>query len=180
MIISVSFPSTSLVPRLLPCPAYKQAFSLLKKWPGYLARHWLLPRHWREKSRRRRWPVQDIIASDIHKDFWEYDHQLFKSTHQTFPVSLILGDAFDPSFISSRVHSGRKRNCNASLKHPILPYAYPRLNICHKRVIPSSICSLRADSYNWRNLSPLSTFSHRERICNNWSACRNACQRNQK
>jgi len=48
------------------------------------------------------WPAQDIIASDIQKDFWEYGHQLFKSTPETFPVAFIPGDVFDPAFISLR------------------------------------------------------------------------------
>ena len=65
------------------------------------------------------WPIQDVIASDIHKgkqisvhvqkcyliyssDFWEYGHQLFKSTPETFPVAFIPGDVFDSAFISQR------------------------------------------------------------------------------
>ena len=35
-------------------------------------------------------------------DFWEYGHQLFKSTTETFPVAFIPGDVFDPAFISLR------------------------------------------------------------------------------
>jgi hypothetical protein len=35
-------------------------------------------------------------------DFWEYGHQLFKSTPETFPVAFIPGDVFDPAFISLR------------------------------------------------------------------------------
>ena len=35
-------------------------------------------------------------------DFWEYGHQLFKSTPETFPVTFIPGDVFDPAFISQR------------------------------------------------------------------------------
>jgi len=48
------------------------------------------------------WPMQDIIASDIQKDFWKYGHQLFKSTPDTFPVAFISGDVFDSSFIFQR------------------------------------------------------------------------------
>jgi hypothetical protein len=35
-------------------------------------------------------------------DFWEYGHQLFKSTAETFPLAFIPGDVFDPTFISER------------------------------------------------------------------------------
>jgi hypothetical protein len=35
-------------------------------------------------------------------DFWEYGHQLFKSTPETFPATFIPGDVFDPAFISQR------------------------------------------------------------------------------
>ena len=34
--------------------------------------------------------------------FWEYGHQLFKSTPETFPVAFIPGDVFDPTFIPQR------------------------------------------------------------------------------
>jgi hypothetical protein len=34
--------------------------------------------------------------------FWEYGHQLFKSTPDTFPIAFIPGDVFDPAFISQR------------------------------------------------------------------------------
>ena len=35
-------------------------------------------------------------------DFWEYGHQLFRSTPETFPLAFIPGDVFDPAFISLR------------------------------------------------------------------------------
>ncbi|TFK40030.1 hypothetical protein BDQ12DRAFT_711486 [Crucibulum laeve] len=41
------------------------------------------------------WPIQNIIASDLRKEFWEHGHQLFRSTPTTFPVSFVGGDAFE-------------------------------------------------------------------------------------
>jgi len=40
------------------------------------------------------WPVQDTIAADLQQGFWDYGHELFKSTPESFPASFIAGDAF--------------------------------------------------------------------------------------
>ena len=34
--------------------------------------------------------------------FWEYGHELFKSTPQTFPAAFIAGDIFNPDFLAPR------------------------------------------------------------------------------
>ncbi|KAI0687619.1 hypothetical protein BC835DRAFT_1448517 [Cytidiella melzeri] len=46
------------------------------------------------------WPVQNVIASDLQKDFWTLGHKLFRSTPTSFPALFIPGDIFDPSFLS--------------------------------------------------------------------------------
>jgi hypothetical protein len=43
-----------------------------------------------------------VLSYTYSSDFWEYGHQLFKSTPETFPVAFIPGDVFDPAFISLR------------------------------------------------------------------------------
>ena len=69
------------------------------------------------------WPVQNVIAFDLrqglstasshfcfwnlHKHanstaFWDFGHQLFKTTPETFPAAFLVGDVFDPTFVSSR------------------------------------------------------------------------------
>jgi len=35
-------------------------------------------------------------------EFWEYGHELFKSTSETFPAAFISGDALDPALIEPR------------------------------------------------------------------------------
>jgi len=84
-------------------PGYKQAFSLLneRNRPILIDIGCCLGTDVR-KAVFDGWPIQDIIASDIQKGFWEYGHQLFKSTPETFPVAFIPGDVFDPAFISQR------------------------------------------------------------------------------
>jgi len=84
-------------------PGYKQAFNLLKERnrPILIDIGCCLGTEVR-KAVFDGWPIQDIIASDIQKDFWEYGHQLFKSTPETFPVAFIPGDVFDPTLISLR------------------------------------------------------------------------------
>ncbi|KAH6913282.1 hypothetical protein BKA70DRAFT_1421562 [Coprinopsis sp. MPI-PUGE-AT-0042] len=46
------------------------------------------------------WPVKNVIASDLRGDFWTSGHELFKSTPESFPVTFIEGDVFDPAFIA--------------------------------------------------------------------------------
>ncbi|KAF9466489.1 hypothetical protein BDZ94DRAFT_170819 [Collybia nuda] len=48
------------------------------------------------------WPVNGVIASDLHKGFWDLGHELFRTTPTTFPVPFVPGDAFDPAHIAPR------------------------------------------------------------------------------
>lgn len=64
------------------------------------------------------WPLQNVIASDIQQGaslpssfdldrqclegFWDYGHELFKSTPETFPAAFIPGDIFDPAVLAPR------------------------------------------------------------------------------
>ncbi|KDQ63332.1 hypothetical protein JAAARDRAFT_29353 [Jaapia argillacea MUCL 33604] len=45
-------------------------------------------------------PIEGVIASDLRREFWDFGHELFKSTPETFPVPFIQGDAFDSNFIA--------------------------------------------------------------------------------
>ncbi|THH08175.1 hypothetical protein EW145_g2886 [Phellinidium pouzarii] len=46
------------------------------------------------------YPMENVIASDIEKPFWELGHRLFKSTPETFPVPFVQGNVFDPKHIA--------------------------------------------------------------------------------
>ncbi|KAG6807488.1 hypothetical protein H0H92_007296 [Tricholoma furcatifolium] len=48
------------------------------------------------------WPVENALASDLRSAFWDYGHDLFKSTPESFPATFIAGDAFDSGFIAPR------------------------------------------------------------------------------
>lgn len=68
------------------------------------------------------WPVENGIASDLRSglilflpiflsqiqtssivlEFWEYGHELFKSTSETFSAAFVPGDVFNPAFIEPR------------------------------------------------------------------------------
>ncbi|KIM39740.1 hypothetical protein M413DRAFT_446648 [Hebeloma cylindrosporum] len=48
------------------------------------------------------WPVQNVIASDLRQGFWDYGHELFKSTPETFRAAFIPGDIFDPAILAPR------------------------------------------------------------------------------
>lgn len=45
-------------------------------------------------------PAKQIIASDLHSEFWEFGHALFRTTPQSFPATFVAGDALDPDFLS--------------------------------------------------------------------------------
>ncbi|KAJ3970848.1 hypothetical protein EV361DRAFT_914124 [Lentinula raphanica] len=53
------------------------------------------------KAIRDGYPVENVIASDLHKDFWDLGHEMFKSTDQSFPVPFIQGDIFDTDFLEA-------------------------------------------------------------------------------
>ncbi|KAG7448613.1 uncharacterized protein BT62DRAFT_929702 [Guyanagaster necrorhizus] len=40
------------------------------------------------------YPVEQVVASDLHPEFWELGHRLFKSTAETFPARFIPADIF--------------------------------------------------------------------------------------
>ncbi|KAG6332952.1 hypothetical protein ID866_6137 [Astraeus odoratus] len=45
-------------------------------------------------------PVKQIIASDLRAELWELGHVLCRSTPESFPVTFLAGDVFDPEFLS--------------------------------------------------------------------------------
>ncbi|KAG6807487.1 hypothetical protein H0H92_007295 [Tricholoma furcatifolium] len=46
------------------------------------------------------WPIQNVIGSDIQQGFWDFGHELFKTTPETYPAAFIAGDAFDSNMIA--------------------------------------------------------------------------------
>ncbi|KAF5351065.1 hypothetical protein D9756_008433 [Leucocoprinus leucothites] len=48
------------------------------------------------------WPAENAIASDLRPEFWDYSHELFKSTPETFPATFIPGDSFSSALIEPR------------------------------------------------------------------------------
>jgi len=45
-------------------------------------------------------PAENILGSDIHREFWDLGHELFRSTPQTFPVNFLEGDVFKTDFLA--------------------------------------------------------------------------------
>ncbi|KAI0320558.1 hypothetical protein OF83DRAFT_567380 [Amylostereum chailletii] len=41
------------------------------------------------------YPKENVVATDLHQDFWNLGHELFKTTPETFTVPFIAGNAFD-------------------------------------------------------------------------------------
>ncbi|KAI0828239.1 hypothetical protein BC628DRAFT_1337889 [Trametes gibbosa] len=53
-------------------------------------------------------PIENVVASDLHPEFWELGHRLFKSTPKTFPVTFVPGLLSpEPGSIILGVHGGR-------------------------------------------------------------------------
>ncbi|OBZ78831.1 hypothetical protein A0H81_00364 [Grifola frondosa] len=52
-----------------------------------------------ERQLRDGFPIQNVVASDLHPGFWEAGHKLFNSTPDTFPVPFVAGDAFNPDHL---------------------------------------------------------------------------------
>ncbi|KAF5359217.1 hypothetical protein D9756_003137 [Leucocoprinus leucothites] len=48
------------------------------------------------------WPVENAIGFDLEPLFWQYGHELFKSTPQSFPAGFVAGNAFEPHIIEPR------------------------------------------------------------------------------
>ncbi|KAG6918961.1 hypothetical protein DXG01_010200 [Tephrocybe rancida] len=46
------------------------------------------------------WPIQNVIGSDLQQGFWDFGHELFKTTHETYPAAFVAGDAFDSNMIA--------------------------------------------------------------------------------
>ncbi|KAI0735566.1 hypothetical protein C8Q76DRAFT_765975 [Earliella scabrosa] len=46
-------------------------------------------------------PMEGAIGSDLHGEYWELGHKLFKSTPETFPVPFVAGDVFDPAHLET-------------------------------------------------------------------------------
>ncbi|KAJ3872560.1 hypothetical protein F5051DRAFT_151056 [Lentinula edodes] len=47
-------------------------------------------------------PAQNVIASDLRPDFWNFGHELFNTDPKTFPVTFVPGDVLSSSFISTQ------------------------------------------------------------------------------
>jgi len=45
------------------------------------------------------WPAENVLAVDLQDKFWEYGHELFISTPETFPARFVPGDVIDPKFL---------------------------------------------------------------------------------
>ncbi|KAI0066449.1 hypothetical protein BV25DRAFT_1796896 [Artomyces pyxidatus] len=40
------------------------------------------------------YPAKNVVASDLHGEFWDIGHKLFRDTPETLPVTFVAGDAF--------------------------------------------------------------------------------------
>ncbi|KAJ7685867.1 hypothetical protein B0H17DRAFT_842284, partial [Mycena rosella] len=51
-------------------------------------------------------PLQNLLASDLHPEFWMLGHELFGSTPESFPVPFLVGDALDSDFLTPSKPTG--------------------------------------------------------------------------
>ncbi|KAI0699604.1 hypothetical protein C8T65DRAFT_580986 [Cerioporus squamosus] len=83
------------------------------------------------------YPIESVMAIELHPEFLELGHKLFNTTPQTYPVPYLSGDALDPAFLG--------------VVHPFYtkPYSSPpklseltSLNALHGHVSVVSVCSV--------------------------------------
>jgi hypothetical protein len=46
-------------------------------------------------------PLKNVVTSDLHQEFWDLGHRLFKTTPDTFPVTFVPGNVFDPEHLNT-------------------------------------------------------------------------------
>ncbi|KAI0066442.1 hypothetical protein BV25DRAFT_1988214 [Artomyces pyxidatus] len=46
------------------------------------------------------YPMQNVVATDLHEGFWDVGHELFRTTSESFSVPFISGDAFNPAHLA--------------------------------------------------------------------------------
>ncbi|KAA1474305.1 hypothetical protein DENSPDRAFT_882696 [Dentipellis sp. KUC8613] len=46
-------------------------------------------------------PVQNVVGSDLHSQFMDLGHELFRTTPETLPITFIPGDIFDPAHLDA-------------------------------------------------------------------------------
>ncbi|KJA15437.1 hypothetical protein HYPSUDRAFT_48362 [Hypholoma sublateritium FD-334 SS-4] len=45
------------------------------------------------------WPAHQVIGSDMRQAFWDFGHELYRSTPETFTATCLVGDVLDPAFL---------------------------------------------------------------------------------
>ncbi|KAF5359213.1 hypothetical protein D9756_003133 [Leucocoprinus leucothites] len=46
------------------------------------------------------WPASKAIGSDLCPQFWQWGHELYRTSPSTFPAGFVPGDAFNPQILS--------------------------------------------------------------------------------
>ncbi|KAF8207265.1 hypothetical protein K438DRAFT_1962864 [Mycena galopus ATCC 62051] len=77
--------------------AYQHVLDLGRTVPGALLLD--IGRERPAQNRQRRFPRAKLIASDLRQAFWDFGHELFRTT-PILPRGLPRGDAFDPEFLA--------------------------------------------------------------------------------
>ncbi|EGN91680.1 hypothetical protein SERLA73DRAFT_118302 [Serpula lacrymans var. lacrymans S7.3] len=45
------------------------------------------------------YPVENVLGTDLHPEFWKLGYELFNSPHESFPVPFVAGDVLNPSHL---------------------------------------------------------------------------------
>jgi len=45
------------------------------------------------------YPLEQVVTSDLHQEFANLGHKLFKTTQETYPIASVPGDVFDPNHL---------------------------------------------------------------------------------
>ncbi|KAF9078847.1 hypothetical protein BDP27DRAFT_1310277 [Rhodocollybia butyracea] len=56
------------------------------------------------------WPVEQTVGTDLHTEFWDIGHELFRSTPDSFPAGFVGGDLFNDDILA-------QPNANTIISH---------------------------------------------------------------
>ncbi|KAF9071887.1 hypothetical protein BDP27DRAFT_1218444 [Rhodocollybia butyracea] len=64
------------------------------------------------------YPSESVLATDLHVDFWQLGHEMFRSSQQSFPVPFLQGNILDKSFLD--IHPPFTKGSPPSSPLPVL------------------------------------------------------------
>ncbi|KAH9481460.1 Methyltransferase adrK [Psilocybe cubensis] len=92
------------------------------------------------------WPAENVVASDLRPEFWNFGHELFKSTPKSFPATFIAGDVFSPATLDiSDTQPSPNSNSTTEVKQP--PPIHPLRDLTSLTPLKHRLSAIHASSF---------------------------------